>query len=161
MNDLLNNLMNCVFAIVCFNSIYWVHKYFLNLEESVIIIAAFGAAAVLAFSRESSKFSLLEMLTTGMFTAFMGVFFESLELAFYYQISFTIGMCILVLNSILATYPPAGAIAIIPLISNTEIQDLGYLFIICPTMTGLILIYSFSKLKEKINVLYHDKKRSN
>ena len=71
------------------------------------------------------------------------------------KITIAISSCILIMNLLNISYPPAGAITIIPIISNSEIQDLGYWYVIYPTITGLVIIYSFSKIKNKLNTIYY------
>lgn len=61
------------------------------------------------------------------------------------------------MNLFNSRYPPAGAIAIITLLSNNEIQNLGYSYALYPTLTGLIIIYSFSKIKTQLNTIYYGK----
>lgn len=157
MKDILMNLINYIFSIVCFICIYWVHKFLFKGVESTIIIAAFGASAVLVFSNNTIKHSFFKVFSSAIIAAIIGVFVSQFDLDLVFKISLAISSCILIMNLIDISYPPAGAITIIPLISNSEIQNLGYLYVFYPTMTGLIIIYSFSKIKD--NLLWRVKKQ--
>ena len=157
MKDILMNLINYILTIVCFICIYWVHKFLFKGTEGTIIIAAFGASAVLVFSNSTIKHAFIKVFSSAIIAAIIGVFLNQFDLGLVFKISLAISSCILIMNLIDISYPPAGAITIIPLISNSEIQNLGYLYVFYPTITGLIIIYSFSKIKDKLNTIYYGK----
>ncbi|WP_346881237.1 HPP family protein [uncultured Algibacter sp.] len=154
MTQILLSLFNCFIAMACFICIYLCHKFLLDGNENTLVIAAFGASAVLAFSEYISKNSFVKILLASGIGAVIGVFFSQSNLDMMFKISMAIGICILLLNLTRVHYPPVGAIVIIPLISNPEIKELGYLYAIYPTMTGITIIYIFSKIKQKINTIY-------
>ncbi len=161
MNKVFINLLNYVLSMFCFICIYFLHQLLFKSAETTFIIAAFGASAVLVFSNETKDYSFLKISISSVIAAVIGVFFQQLDLVMVFKIALTISSCILFMNLFNSSYPPAGAIAIIPLLSNTEIQHLGYLYALYPTLTGLIIIYSFSKIKIKINTIYNGKQKNN
>ncbi len=161
MNSLVLNLINYILTIVCFLCIYFFHQFIFKSSETTFIIAAFGASAVLVFSNKPQNHSLLKIALSSVSAALIGVFFQDLNLDFVFKVTLTISSCILLMNLFNSSYPPAGAIAIIPLLSNVEIQNLGYLYALYPTLTGLLLIYSFSQIKLKINTIYYGKPKNN
>lgn len=150
------NLINYTISIVCFLSIYWIHSIIINGEIDTIVIAAFGAAAVLSFSNTSANYSYVQIFLAATFSAIIGVFGSDLEQSFLVKLIFIISSSILIMNLMNISYPPAGAIAIIPLLSD-NVQELGYLYVLYPTTTGLTIIYSFTIIKEKL--LWRVKKR--
>ncbi|WP_108868341.1 HPP family protein [Aquimarina aquimarini] len=143
------NLINYFISIACFLSIYLCHKILISGDDHTLIIAAFGASAVLTFSNDTIKHSFIKICSSSIIAAIIGVFWNQIDIALIFKITITISSCILIMNLLNISYPPAGAIAVIPLISNAQIQDLGYLYVVYPTMTGLLIIYSFSIIKEK------------
>lgn len=151
------NLINYFITITCFSCIYLFHKLLIHGTENTFIIAAFGASAVLSFSKNTIKHSFLEIFLSAIIAATIGVFFSRIEITFIIKLIATLSSFILIINFLNINYPPAGAITIIPLLSNTEISKLGYLYILYPTITGLIIIYFFSKLKNKLNTLHYGK----
>lgn len=154
---LITSVINFSISFLCFVSIFFFHKYLIEGKEGTFIIAAFGASSVIAFSSKTSRLPLYKILICSIIAAMIGVFLSHFEFNLALKISLVIGLTISLMNLIKINYPPAGAITLIPLISNTEIQDLGYLYILYPTVTGLIIIYSFSKIKD--NILWLVKKQ--
>ena len=157
MIELSKKIIIFIITALCFFSIYWTHSYLFKTEQNTLIIASFGASGVLAFSEQKGTQSFIKMFTSSVIAAFLGVFFNQLDIAVILKITLAISTCILIINLFNINYPPAGAISIIPMISNSEIKALGYTFIAYPTLTGLIIIYSFSLLKNKINTTYYGK----
>lgn len=142
---------------LCFICIYYVHLFLIHGKEDTFIIASFGASGVLAFSENTTKHSFFKMFASSLIGAFLGVFSNQLEINMMLKIAMAISLCVFVMNLLKISYPPAGAISIIPMLSNIEIQNLGYLYLIYPTTTGLLIVYSFSILKNQINKMYYGK----
>lgn len=161
MDKVFISLLNYIVTIVCFICIYFLHQFLLKEAESTFIIASFGASSVLAFSIKTDESSFMKISLSSIVAAVIGVFFQQLNLDFIFKVSLTISLCILLMNFFDSRYPPAGAIAIIPLLPNNEIQSLGYFYALYPTLTGLIIIYSFSKIKKKLNTIYYGKQKNN
>ncbi len=157
MDRIFISLINYIVTILCFFCIFFLHRFLFEEAESTFVIAAFGASAVLVFSIRTEEDSFLKISLSSVVAALIGVFFEQLNLEFVFKVSLTISLCILLMNFFNSKYPPAGAIAIIPLLPNNEIQSLGYFYALYPTLTGLVIIYSFSKIKKKLNTIYYGK----
>ena len=157
MDKIFISLINYIVTILCFICIFFLHQFLFKEAESTVVIAAFGASAVLVFSIKTEEDSFLKISLSSVVAALIGVFFQQLNLEFVFKVSLTISLCILLMNFFNSKYPPAGAIAIIPLLQNNEIQSLGYFYALYPTLTGLIIIYSFSKIKKKLNTIYYGK----
>ncbi len=153
----IKNSVNYFISIACFICIYLCHKFLISGNDNTLIIAAFGASAVLSFSNNQIEHSFVKIFSASIIAAVIGVFWNQIDITLIFKIILTISSCILIMNLTNISYPPAGAIAIIPLISNSHIQNLGYSYVLYPTITGLTIIYSFSKIKEKLNTIYYGK----
>ncbi|CAL2079667.1 conserved membrane protein of unknown function [Tenacibaculum sp. 190524A02b] len=149
-------LLNSLLAFSCFICIYVLH-YFISTNSSIVFIAAFGASAVLGFSYKTSPFSFMQISVSSAVAAFIGVFFNSLGLALGVAVPLCIGVVIFLMHTLKISYPPAGAIAIIPLLFNKEIEGLGFWYVLYPTLTGVSIIYAFSIIKKKLNFIYNDR----
>jgi len=145
---IIDALINSIVSMICFVSIYICHYFLFKGDNNTLIIAAFGASSVLVFSKDTHEYSFVSILLVSGIAAGLGVCFNLSGLDFIYKVSLAIGSCILLLNLSGIHYPPAGAIILIPLIAGYEIKVLGYMYIIFPTLTGITIIHSFSKLKE-------------
>jgi len=155
------SLINYIVTILCFVCIFFLHQFLFKEAQSTFVIAAFGASAVLVFSIKTEEYSFFKISLSSVVAALIGVFFQQLNLELVFKVSLTISFCILLMNFFDSRYPPAGAIAIIPLLPNSEIQNLGYFYALYPTLTGLIVIYLFSKIKTQLNTIYYGKQKNN
>ena len=149
------NLINYLMSIICLASIYLFHKFLIKGTDSTSIIAAFGASVVLSFSTNEIRHTFYEVFLSSTIASIIGVFVSKIEIPLVYQVLFILSSFILIINFIKVSYPPAGAIAIIPVLSGEVFKELGYLYVLYPTLTGLIIIYTLSKIKEKLNIIYH------
>ncbi len=140
---------------LCFLCVFYVHKLLFHQQELTLVIAAFGASSVLAFSEGRTVNSPVKMFASSMLGAFLGVFCSRLDTLLVVKIMLAIGLCIALMSRWSIQYPPAGAIALIPILSGPAIQELGYWFLVYPTLTGLFIIYSFSKLKHYLNSIFY------
>ena len=143
------SILKCIVSILCFFSLYFIHEFIFKPFGESYIIGAFGAVIILLFAEKRNDFSVLQILTSSIITATLGVFFSRLEFSLSLKIALVIGGSIFILNSFKTNYPPAGAIALIPVLGGTAIQELGYLYVIYPTITGTIIILVFSLLHKR------------
>ncbi len=136
----------------CFGSIYFVHRLLFDDLGNECFIAALGAAAVLSFSNgEASNYSTKNMFLGSILGAAIGVFFNTISIDKTLAIILAISCCVLLMEITRLKYPPGGAMALIPILSNKVIQDLGYLFILYPVLSGISILFFFSKIQKIIN----------
>jgi CBS-domain-containing membrane protein len=139
-------------TMTCFGSIYSLHKLLFDDLGNHCLIAALGAAAVLTFSRnEASDYKPKNMFLGSVLGASLGVFFNTMPIDKTLAIMLAISSCVLLMEITQLKYPPGGAMALIPILSNKVIQDLGYLFILYPVLSGISIIFFFSKVQKIIN----------
>ena len=137
---------------LCFLCIYILHEMLFPLTSDLYVIAAFGASAVLVFSTsDNGGYSMKNTFFGASIGAVIGVFFNMLDLDKALSIILAISTCIFMMNLTNLKYPPGGAIALIPVLSGNEIERLGYYYLYCPVLTGITIIFLFSKLQILIN----------
>jgi len=152
MTKLIVILNSFLFTGISFLSIYIIHDALLPLESQVYVIAAFGAAAVLTFSIDLSiSYSMKNTFFGAAIGAVIGVFFNSLDMDKVMSITLTISTCVFIMNLTNLKYPPGGAIALVPVLSGNEIEYLGYYYVCFPVLTGVTIIFLFSKIQTLIN----------
>ena len=137
---------------ICFGSIYFFHVILFDDLRNQCLIAALGAAAVLTFSMNEAKTHKTKSMFLGsIMGATIGVFFNTIPIDKTLAIILSISFCVLIMEITELKYPPGGAMALIPILSNKVIQDLGYLFILYPVLSGISILFFFSKLQKIIN----------
>jgi CBS-domain-containing membrane protein len=139
-------------TMACFGSIYFLHRLLFEDLGNDGLIAALGAAAVLTFSNsEASDYKVENMFLGSILGAAIGVFFNTLLIDKTLAIVLAISCCVFLMEITRLKYPPGGAMALIPILSNDVIQDLGYLFILYPVLSGISIIFFFSQIQKNIN----------
>lgn len=139
-------------TMICFGSIYFFHATLFDELGNQCLIAALGAAAVLTFSMHEGKTHKAKSMFLGsVLGATIGVFFNTMPIDKTLAIILSISFCVLIMEITELKYPPGGAMALIPILPNKVIQDLGYLFILYPVLSGISILFFFSKLQKIIN----------
>ncbi|WP_299676635.1 hypothetical protein [uncultured Tenacibaculum sp.] len=90
MTKLSKKIIGFIITALCFLSIYWIHSYLFETEQNTLIIASFGASGVLAFSEQKETQSFIKMFTSSVIAAFLGVFFNQLDITVILKIALAI-----------------------------------------------------------------------
>lgn len=118
-----------------------------------VLIASFGASAVLTYGAPSADFSQPRNLVGGhLISALIGVtmfkmFSFNLELASALAVSLSIGA----MHMTKTLHPPGGATALVAVIGGEEIHNMGYLYIYSPAFVGALIILSVALLVNNLS----------
>jgi CBS-domain-containing membrane protein len=123
-----------------------------NIDNAVLIMAPFGATAVLVFGVSSSPLAQPKNVILGHFiTAFIGVFFYQYLEVNPVKIAIATGLGVTSMLVSKTTHPPAGANPILIMLSGQ-----GWLFLVTPVLVGSIVIVLIGKGLQKLQD-YHFK----
>jgi CBS-domain-containing membrane protein len=123
-----------------------------NIDNAVLIMAPFGATAVLVFGVSSSPLAQPKNVILGHFiTAFIGVFFYQYLEVTPVTIAIATGLGVTSMLVSKTTHPPAGANPILIMLSGQ-----GWLFLVTPVLVGSIVIVLIGKGLQKLQD-YHFK----
>jgi len=152
MTKLIVILNSFLFTWISFLSIYIIHHELFPFDNQVYVIAAFGATAILMFSTGlGDAYPMKNTFLGAVIGAIIGVFFNNLNMDKAMAIALTISTCVFIMNLTNLKFPPGGAIALIPVLSGKEIEHLGYYYVCFPVLTGVAIIFFFSKIQSLIN----------
>ena len=142
-------LLSFLTIIACFYSIHICYTLWFKQKMDTPIIAAFGASAVLAFSGETnSTYPVKNIFLSSIAASLIGVFLVQYPLSKTILSTIALCICVPLMQVTNLKYPPAGAMAIIPILSdNSQVKDLGYMFAFSPVLIGVSFIYTFSKIQ--------------
>ena len=116
---------------------------FLEDSDLTLVLASFGASAVLIYGAVNSPLAQPKNLILGhIISAIIGVssyklFGDNLLLASALAVSSSI----LAMQLTLTLHPPGGATALIAVIGTPQIHELGYIFVIVPVFSGAIILF--------------------
>lgn len=151
MKKVIKIILSFLTTILGIGSIYFFHMLFFPELKNDCLIAAFGAAAVLAFSIDGKNYPASNVFLGSIIGSGIGVWVTTIDMDKALLMLLAIGICVVVMEITQLKYPPGGAMCLIPISTSQAIQELGYFFILSPVLTGVGLIFLFSKIQKTIN----------
>lgn len=131
----------------------WTTHQFLDLDSSLAIMASMGATAVLLFAIPHSPLSqpwpvIGGNLISGAIGITCALYIEPIWLA----AGLAVGLAIISMVYLNCLHPPAGATALLTVVGNESIHEMGYQFLLTPVLLNLILILAIAI---GFNALFH------
>lgn len=126
---------------------FYITVYFTGYSGSAAILPSMGASTVLLFAVPHGQLSTPWALLAGnILSAIVGVtcskYIENIALAAPAAVAFSI----LVMHLTRSLHPPGGATALAAVIGGPTIQELGYLYVITPTLINCCILFSVAML---------------
>src|SRR3954468_23279773 len=116
-------------------------KYFL-LNDNLFLIGSFGASAVLVYGDTNSPLAQPRNLVGGhVISALVGVIFHKLIPGeVWLSSALAVSTAIVAMQITKTIHPPGGATALIANIGSEKITSLGYLYVLSPVLSGVIIL---------------------
>lgn len=120
----------------------WIQSTFLGEQDNVFLIGSFGATAVLVFGATNSPLAQPRNLIFGhLFSAVIGVTVQLvLPDVLWLSAALSVSLAIVVMQITKTMHPPGGATALIATIGSEKIKALGYLYVLTPVMSGVVIL---------------------
>ncbi|WP_339902413.1 HPP family protein [uncultured Cyclobacterium sp.] len=129
--------------------------YHFEREDQLFLIGAFGASSVLLFSASNSPLAQpRNTLFGGTLSALVGVLTYKLfylEEFIWLSPALSVALAILVMQYTKTLHPPGGAIALIANIGSEEIKEMGFLYVLNPIFSGLVVLLLVALLFNNIS----------
>lgn len=129
-------------AFVGIGLIAYIQSKFLIDEENLLLIGSFGASSVLIYGEIQSPLAQPRNLIGGhVISAFIGVtMFKLFPDTMWFTASLSVALSIVLMQFTKTMHPPGGATALIAVIGTEKVKALGYLYVIAPVFTGVIIL---------------------
>jgi CBS domain-containing membrane protein len=116
-------------------------RYF-NLNDNLFLIGSFGASAVLVYGATNSPLAQPRNLVGGhLISAFVGVTMHKLIPGeIWLSSALAVSSAIVMMQITKTVHPPGGATALIANIGSEKIKALGFLYVISPVFTGVMVL---------------------
>jgi len=120
----------------------WLHATVADPVDQVLIIGSFAASAVLLFAAPKSPLAQPRNLLGGhVLSAIIGVSFRlALPEMPWLAAALAVATAIAVMLMTKTLHPPGGATAYIAVTGGPKIAALGYLYVLCPALTGAAIL---------------------
>ncbi|MCD6019065.1 MAG: hypothetical protein K0S53_2186 [Bacteroidetes bacterium] len=116
-------------------------KYFV-LHDNLFLIGSFGATSVLIYGAINSPLAQPRNLIGGhLVSALVGVtIYKLIPDELWLSSALSVSLSIVLMQVTKTLHPPGGATAIIANIGSEKIKALGYMYVLCPVLTGVIIL---------------------
>ncbi len=119
-----------------------ISKYTHNQIDSLFLVGSFGASAVLMYGAPHAEFSQPRNVIGGhVISAFVGVtLYKFVPIDIEVLGALAVACSIAAMHYIRALHPPGGATGLIAVIGSEQIHQQGYMFVLSPILTGVVLM---------------------
>lgn len=133
-------------------AISYFHQDVLNDKDLTLVIASFGASAVLIYGAVNSPLAQPRNLVGGhILSAIIGVAsFRLFNGNILFCSAFAVATSILIMQLTLTLHPPGGATALIAVIGSEQIHNLGFLYVLVPVASGCFILLLIALLVNNI-----------
>ena len=116
-------------------------KYF-ELNDNLFLIGSFGASAVLVYGAANSPLAQPRNLVGGhVISALVGVTIHKLIPGeVWLSSALSVSTAIVMMQITKTVHPPGGATALIANIGSDKIKSLGFIYVLSPVFTGVMIL---------------------
>ena len=120
--------------------------------DNILLIGSFGASAVLIYGTPHVPYAQPRNLIGGHFiSALLGVAMSQyLHFPIELLAALAVSISIVLMHLTRTLHPPGGATALIAIIGGDSIQQLGFMYVLQPVMTGVLIMLVVAVLVNNI-----------
>jgi CBS domain-containing membrane protein len=120
----------------------FISSQYFTLNDNLFLIGSFGASAVLVYGATNSPLAQPRNLVGGhVISAFVGVTIHKLIPGeVWLSSALAVSTAIVMMQITKTVHPPGGATALIANIGSEKIKVLGFMYVVSPVFTGVIIL---------------------
>ncbi|SDL21972.1 HPP family protein [Pedobacter sp. ok626] len=132
------------------------NSQYLVASDNLFLIGSFGASSVLVYGIINSPLAQPRNLIGGhMISAIIGVtVFKLFAGELWFACALAVSLSIVAMQITKTLHPPGGATALIAVTGGKKIEELGYLYVLSPVLTGVLILFAVALI---FNNLRHRK----
>ena len=140
--DSKEHLLTFLGSFVGIGLIGFLNSRHLHANDNMFLIGSFGASSVLIYGIINSPFSQPRNLIGGhLICAIVGVTIHKLRPhELWLSCALSVSLSIVLMQITKTLHPPGGATALIANIGSEKIQSLGYLYVLSPVLSGVLIL---------------------
>lgn len=116
-------------------------SFYLPASDNLFLVGSFGATSVLIYGVINSSLAQPRNVIGGhLICAIVGVTFNYLLPQSWLAAALAVSVSIVLMQVTKTLHPPGGATALIAIIGSERIQSLGYLYVLSPIFSGVIVL---------------------
>jgi CBS domain-containing membrane protein len=127
------------------------NSYYLNVSENIFLTGSFGASAVLIYGVINSPLAQPRNLIGGhVLSAAIGVTIGYCIDELWLASALAVSLSIVFMQITKTLHPPGGATALIAIIGSPKVKELGYLYVLSPILSGVIILLAVALIFNNI-----------
>ena len=129
-------------AFVGIGLIGFINSHYFTINDNLFLIGSFGATAVLVYGATNSPLAQPRNLVGGhLISAFIGVALHKLiPEEVWLSSALAVSLSIVMMQITKTLHPPGGATALIANIGSEKIKALGFMYVLSPVLTGVLIL---------------------
>lgn len=118
------------------------NSQYLVASDNLFLIGSFGASSVLVYGIINSPLAQPRNLIGGhVISAIIGVtVFKLFAAELWFACALAVSLSIVAMQITKTLHPPGGATALIAVTGGKKIAELGYLYVLSPVLTGVLIL---------------------
>ena len=139
--DFREHLWTFIGAFVGIGLIGYIQNSYLPISDNNFLVGSFGASAVLIYGVVNSPLAQPRNLLGGhVLSALLGVTVNNLVHITWLAAALAVSGSIVLMQVTKTLHPPGGATALIAVIGTEEVKNLGYLYVLSPILSGVVIL---------------------
>ncbi len=145
-------VLSWVGGFIGIGAVAYINFHFLTGKDLVLIVGSLGASCVLIYGAIKSPLAQPRNLIGGhLVSAIVGVAsYQFLHPNMWLASAMAVSTAIAVMHATKTLHPPGGATALIAVIGDKQIHDLGYFYVIMPVGVGALILLILALLVNNI-----------
>ncbi|MDQ6950503.1 MAG: HPP family protein [Mariprofundales bacterium] len=136
-------------SFVALSLIWLLHHALIPSSDVPLLMAAFGASAILLYGAPQSAMAQPWSIFVGtILSAVIGVAMGLLPLPLWLVESLAVACSIMTMNITGSLHPPAGAVAFLG--ASGAFSALGFGFVLCPALTGATIMFCVAMIAHRL-----------
>jgi CBS domain-containing membrane protein len=124
---------------------------YLHANDNLFLIGSFGASSVLVYGIINSPFAQPRNLIGGhIISAIIGVSINLVIHEPWLAAALAVSTSIVLMQITKTLHPPGGATALIAIIGSERIKHLGYGYVFCPVLCGVLILFAVAMVFNNI-----------
>jgi CBS domain-containing membrane protein len=139
--DFKDHLWTFLGAFTGIGLIGYLNSTYIDLDDNLFLIGSFGASSVLIYGVINSPLAQPRNLIGGhLISAFTGVTLAYLIPNVWLAAALSVASSIVFMQITKTLHPPGGATALIAIIGSEKIKSLGYIYVLSPVLSGVMIL---------------------
>lgn len=136
----------------------FIQQHLGDQQDIVFLIGSFGASSVLIYGIPNSPLAQMRNFVGGhLISAVIGVSVQQFFPDFlWFSAALSVALSIVAMQVTKTLHPPGGATALIANIGSEKIKSLGFLYVLYPVFTGVVILGVVAFLINKTRTSKHE-----